>query len=50
MSGNKFHDIRKRLGVDGNFQLWEKIDYYFNEYKPEEIFNKYEYPTNILGK
>ncbi|XP_064639942.1 carotenoid phi-ring synthase-like isoform X2 [Lineus longissimus] len=45
----QFHDILARLGVGQNFQPWEKIDYYFKTYKPEEIYNKNSYPWNIVG-
>jgi isorenieratene synthase len=49
---NNYHnlkDIRDRLNVNDNFQSWDKVDYVFRTYKPEQIYSEGPYPLNLLG-
>lgn len=45
----QFKDIRDRLNINGNFRPWEKVNYVFKDYKPEEIYSVGPYPLNLLG-
>lgn len=45
----QFHDIRTRLNINSNFKVWEKVNYYFQNYKPEVLYSKGPYPFNLLG-
>lgn len=42
-------DIRNRLKLNGNFKRWDRVNYLFRNYKPEEIYSKGPYPLNLLG-
>ncbi|XP_071945820.1 carotenoid phi-ring synthase-like [Antedon mediterranea] len=46
---HQFKDIRKRLGIDGNFREWKAVDYVFRNYLPEEIYSEGPFPLNLLG-
>lgn len=46
---HQFKDIRNRLGINGNFRPWEKVDYVFKKYKNESVYSEGPYPLNLLG-
>lgn len=45
----QFKDIRNRLGINDNFKKWDKVHYYFQNYKPEVIYSTGPYPLNLIG-
>jgi hypothetical protein len=44
-----FKDIRERLKINSNFRKWEKVHFYFKDYKPEVIWSSGPYPLNLMG-
>ncbi|KAL0491180.1 carotenoid phi-ring synthase [Acrasis kona] len=44
-----FKDIIQRLDAGKYFRPWEKVDFVFRNYKPEQIYSSGPYPLNLLG-
>ena len=37
------------MDINKNFIIWNEVDYYFQNYKPEVIYSKGPYPLNLIG-